>query len=173
MNRISTEEFQNADKLPVILILENIRSLHNIGAAFRTADAFRVEAIWLVGFTAQPPHREIQKTALGATESVNWKYFPTNEEAFGAAKSQGYKLIALEQAVKSTPLQNFSISPQQKTAIVLGNEVEGTSDLCINLADEVVEIPQFGTKHSLNVSVSCGIILWEVFKKYTDSGIKF
>lgn len=171
MNRISAEAFREAKKLPVVLILENIRSLHNIGAAFRTADAFRIEALWLVGFTACPPHREIQKTALGATESVQWKYFAESEEAFSEAKKEGYKLVALEQAVQSTSLQDFHITSSDKIALVLGNEVEGTSDLAIELADEVVEIPQYGTKHSLNASVSCGIVLWEVFKKYAEAGV--
>lgn len=161
LNRLDVEEFKAAPKIPVVVVMDNIRSLNNIGSAFRTCDAFRVEAVYLCGITAVPPHRDIHKTALGATESVNWKYFKTTQEAVTKLKKRSYYIIAVEQADKSTDLQNFNISPMQKYAFVFGNEVKGVEDEIVQMVDDVVEIPQFGIKHSLNISVSLGIILWD------------
>jgi tRNA G18 (ribose-2'-O)-methylase SpoU len=161
LNRLDVEGYKSASKSPVIVVLDNIRSLNNIGSAFRTSDAFRVEAVYLCGITAVPPHRDIQKTALGATESVDWRYFKTTEEAVLDLKSRSYFVVAVEQADKSVELQDFIVHPDRKYAFVFGNEVKGVEEAVVRMADEVVEIPQFGTKHSLNISVSVGIVLWD------------
>jgi 23S rRNA (guanosine2251-2'-O)-methyltransferase len=165
LGRISIDEFKEAEKLPVCLVLDNVRSLHNVGSAFRTADAFRVQAIYLTGITGTPPHREIQKTALGATESVDWKYMATTEEAIRSLRDEGYQIIIIEQTDKSKPLPEFMPVPTHKYALVFGNEVHGVSDEAVALADVALEIPQSGTKHSLNVSVCLGIVVWDIFRK--------
>lgn len=161
LNRISVDEYKNADKFPLILILDNVRSLHNVGSLFRTADAFRVDAIYLCGITGTPPHKELNKTALGATESVNWKYFTNTFEAIMEAKKLSYNIYALEQTSNSEMLQY--IKPQFPIALVLGNEVNGVEESVLKLCDKVVEIPQFGTKHSFNVSVSAAIVIWHLY----------
>lgn len=165
LNRLSVEEFQEADKRPLVLVLDNLRSMHNVGSAFRTADAFALESVWLCGITAQPPHREIHKTALGATDSVVWQYAKEVAEACKNLKAQGYQVWAVEQADKSTSLQEFKPKMGEKYALVFGNEVFGVSDEVVALADGCLEIPQFGTKHSLNVSVSIGVVLWDLSSK--------
>ncbi|MBP3254507.1 MAG: RNA methyltransferase [Bacteroidales bacterium] len=164
LGRMSVEEFKSSDKTPVVLVLDNIRSMSNIGSVFRTADAFRLEEIFLCGITATPPHREINKTALGATQSVKWQYAESTLECVNALKAQGYSVYALEQTENSIPLQNFAVN-RLPLALVLGNEVEGVSQDVIDACGGVIEIPQFGTKHSFNVSVSCGIVLWETVKQ--------
>ena len=165
LNRISVDEFKSAKKTPIIIVLDNIRSLNNIGSVFRTADAFLIEAVYLCGITAQPPHREIQKTALGATETVQWQHFSTTSEAITELKNKAYKIAAIEQAENSTLLNDFSLDKNEKLAIIFGNEVKGVEQEAIDLSDSVIEIPQFGTKHSLNISVSAGIIIWELYRK--------
>ncbi len=164
LNRKSTDEFRKAEKLPVILVLDNVRSMNNVGSVFRTADAFLLEAIYLCGVTATPPHREIQKTALGATETVNWKHFETTLEAVHSLKKEGYKVYAVEQADQSIMLDKF-ILDSNKIALVFGNEITGVEQAVIDVCDACIEIPQYGTKHSLNISVSAGIVVWEVVKK--------
>ncbi|MCB0494943.1 MAG: RNA methyltransferase [Cyclobacteriaceae bacterium] len=165
LNRLTTEEFKQQKKTPIIVILDNVRSMHNVGAAFRTADAFLIEAIYLTGITARPPHREINKTALGATETVKWHYFSTTYEAVIHAKDKGYKIAAIEQADQSVYLNEFT--PEQNTpyAFVFGNEVFGVEDEVVEQSDLCIEIPQFGTKHSLNISVSVGVVLWDTISK--------
>jgi 23S rRNA (guanosine2251-2'-O)-methyltransferase len=165
LNRLELEEFKNAEKNPVIILLDNVRSLHNVGSAFRTADAFRVEKILLCGITGTPPNREIHKTALGATESVSWEHHQSSSLAAKTLKEDGWKLIVLEQTSGSTHLQKFIPEKNGKYCFIFGNEVAGVEDDVIKLADTIVEIPQFGTKHSLNISVSIGIVLWDYFIK--------
>jgi len=165
LNRLNIDSYKDADKNPIVLVLDNIRSLNNIGSIFRTADAFRIKAIYLCGITAQPPHREIHKTALGATDSVDWKYFKTTIEAVEELKNDGYEIISLEQADESIMLNNFSPKLNTSYAIVLGNEVKGVDQNIIDLSDYCIEIPQFGTKHSFNVTVSNGIIIWDILLK--------
>ncbi len=165
LNRLNIDSYKDAEKNPIVLVLDNIRSLNNIGSIFRTADAFRIKAIYLCGITAQPPHREIHKTALGATDSVNWKYFKTATEAVEELKNDGYEIISLEQADESIMLNDFSPRSSTSYAIVLGNEVKGVDQNIIDLSDHCVEIPQFGTKHSFNVTVSNGIIIWDILLK--------
>jgi len=165
LHRISVDEFKTKTKAPIILVLDNIRSLNNIGSVFRTADAFLIKAVYLCGITAQPPHREIQKTALGATETVEWKYFSSTIEAVNELKKLNYKLIAIEQTENSTMLNDFKCSKDEPLALIFGNEVLGVEQEVINEIDEVVEIPQYGTKHSLNISVSVGVVVWDVFNK--------
>ena len=166
LGRLSADEFQQAEKHPIVLVLDNIRSMHNVGSVFRSADAFRAEAIYLCGYTPQPPHRDIHKTALGATETVNWRYYPTTKEAVTQLRVQGYQVYAVEQVENSIALDRFrSVTANQKTALVFGNEVEGVDGDVLPLCQGSVEIPQFGTKHSLNVSVAAGIVLWEMVRK--------
>lgn len=164
LGRLSAEEFKSVEKTGVVLILDNVRSLHNVGSAFRTADAFRLKKIFLTGITGTPPHREIHKTALGATDTVEWKYFESVAEALKEAKEEGYKIMAVEQTDESIPLQKLSLSATEKYCFVFGNEVNGVSEEAIAQADIAIEIPQEGTKHSLNVSVCIGIVMWEVFR---------
>lgn len=161
LNRVSVNEFKSAEKIPLIVVLENIRSLNNIGAIFRTADAFKVEAIHLIGITAKPPHREIQKTALGATESVDWLYFENSSDSINFIKNKGYKVLAIEQAENSLSITELKKLNHSGYGVILGNEVEGVEQSSINASDFCVEIPQFGTKHSLNVAVCAGIVMWE------------
>ncbi len=160
--RISVEEFKDSRKVPVCLLLDNIRSLHNVGSAFRTADAFRLEKIYLTGITGTPPHREIHKTALGATESVTWEYFEDPAPLIGSLKKANYQIIAIEQTTDSRPLQEFKPEKGISYCFVFGNEVNGVSDSVLSVADQALEIPQSGTKHSLNVSVCIGIVAWWV-----------
>lgn len=163
LQRISTEEFKGVKKLPLIVVLDNIRSLHNIGAIFRTCDAFRINQIHLCGLTAQPPHAEIHKTALGAEYSVDWKYYEHTMEAIYALKASGYTLLAVEQAKDSIMLDVLQLDSTKKYAIVMGNEVKGVQQQVIDACDGCIEIPQYGTKHSLNVSVSAGMVIWHCF----------
>ncbi|NCI50810.1 RNA methyltransferase [Sediminibacterium roseum] len=164
LGRMSVDEFKQAGKNPVMIVLDNIRSMHNVGSVFRTADAFLAEGICLCGYTPQPPHRDIHKTALGATETVDWLYYPTTVEAVQALRQNGYKIYAIEQVEKSISLQKFK-QGNEKTAIVFGNEVEGVDEEVISLCDGCIEIPQLGMKHSLNISVAAGIVLWEMVRE--------
>ncbi len=161
MNRLTVEEYKSSVKLPLIVVLDDVRSLYNVGSVFRSCDAFRVEALWLCGITAYPPHTEIHKTALGAEDSVDWKYFPTAIEAVAELHTQGYELLAIEQCEGSTKLHEFTPQNGKRYAVVLGNEVKGVHQEVVDACDNCLEIPQFGTKHSLNVSVTAGIILWK------------
>jgi 23S rRNA (guanosine2251-2'-O)-methyltransferase len=165
LNRVSVAEFKALPKIPVVLVLDNVRSLHNVGSAFRTADAFRVEKIYLCGITGTPPNKEINKTALGATESVDWEHVPDTGALAQRLQAAGYQIIALEQAEKTTLLQDFRPDPNQPLAFVFGNEVFGVAEEVMALADLVVEIPQFGTKHSLNISVTVGVVVWDYLLK--------
>ena len=164
IQRLSVEEFKEADKLPLIVVLDDVRSMHNVGSVFRTGDAFRIEAVYLCGITSTPPMAEIHKTALGAEDSVNWKYFPTAMEALDSLKAEGYQVYAIEQAHGSTMLQDFKPETDQKYAVVLGNEVKGVHQEVVDACDGCLEIPQFGTKHSMNVSVTGGIVIWHFAK---------
>jgi tRNA G18 (ribose-2'-O)-methylase SpoU len=163
LGRISVDEFKSSEKFPLIVIVDNVRSMHNVGSIFRTSDAFLVEKIYLCGITPTPPHREIQKTALGATESVDWQYVENTLDVINQLKKEGWTILALEQTTNSVMLDELKVEKGEKIAIVLGNEVEGVNQEVINLCHKAVEIPQFGTKHSFNVSVSCGIMLWQVY----------
>lgn len=165
LNRISTEGFKKAEKLPLVVVLDNIRSLHNIGSVFRTSDAFRVECIYLCGITAVPPHPEMHKTALGAEFTVDWKYVNNAVEAVDNLKKDGYTVYSVEQAEGSIMLENIKLDPNRKYAVVLGNEVKGVQQEVIDHSDGCIEIPQYGTKHSLNVSVTAGIVIWDLFKQ--------
>ena len=166
LGRLNVEDFKNTDKIPLVVILDNIRSLNNIGSVFRTSDAFLIEKIYLCGITAQPPHKEIHKTALGATESVAWEYVEDTLSLVQKLKEENILVASIEQAENSTMLQDFSITPNQKYAIVMGNEVKGVQQEVVSASNYCIEIPQFGTKHSLNISVSCGVVLWDLFKKF-------
>lgn len=170
LGRISQEQFKASQKTPLIVVLDNIRSLHNVGAVFRTADSFRIEKIILTGITARPPHREIQKTALGATETVDWSYVKDTKDAVLELKKEGYFICALEQAEGSVPIQKFIPPSQNKIVLIAGNEVNGITDDIIPIIDACIEIPQHGTKHSLNVSIACGIAIWELFNKLNIQG---
>ncbi len=175
LNRPDLNTYKMQEKTPLIIVLDNIRSLNNIGSIFRSADAFAVEEVLLCGITAQPPHREINKTALGATESVKWQYFKTTKEAINYLKESSYAVFAIEQAVKSTPLNELKLKGNQKIALIFGHEVKGVNQDIVDLADEVVEIPQKGTKHSLNVAVSAGLVIWEISNKiqFKKNGTNF
>lgn len=166
LGRPTIEDFKKTDKIPLIVVLDNIRSLNNIGSVFRTSDAFLVEKIYLCGITAKPPHKEIHKTALGATESVEWEYVEDTLTLVEKLKVEKLKVLAIEQADNSTMLQDFEINKNQKYAIVMGNEVKGVQQEVVSACDFCIEIPQFGTKHSLNISVSTGVVLWDLFKKF-------
>ncbi len=165
LNRLSIDGFKSAEKNPIVLILDNIRSLNNIGSIFRTADAFRISHIYLCGITACPPHREIHKTALGSTESVDWSYYESSVEAVIELRKKGYTILALEQTDGSILLNKYEPDPNSQIALILGNEVKGVSEGVIQLADHCIEIPQFGYKHSFNVTVSNGIALWDLLLK--------
>ncbi len=165
LNRLSTEEFKNAEKLPVIVVLDNIRSAANIGSVFRTCDAFLIEAIYLIGICATPPNRDIQKSALGATETVDWKHFDTIKDCIAALREQKCEVLTIEQSDNSVFLQDFNPEKDKKYALIFGNEVDGVSDFAIQYCDTCIEIPQFGTKHSLNISVSAGIVIWDFARK--------
>ena len=165
LNRISPEEFKRSEKTPVIAVLENIRSAYNVGSVFRTADAFLLKAIYITGYTCTPPHKEIKKTALGAEDTVEWKHFANAAEAIISLKEQGYKVYAVEQVVNSIALQNLNFNVKEKVAFIFGNEVSGVEVSTIALCDGCVEIPQFGTKHSLNIATAAGVVLWEATKR--------
>jgi 23S rRNA (guanosine2251-2'-O)-methyltransferase len=165
LERKSVVQYRKSEKSPFVIVLDNVRSQSNVGSIFRTADAFLTEAVYLCGITSQPPHREIQKTALGATESVPWKYYASTVEALSDLRLEGFKLVAIEQAEGSAELQDFPVEPGEKYALVLGHEVNGVSQEVVDLCDLCVEIPQFGTKHSFNVAISAGIVLWELNRK--------
>ncbi len=167
LNRLDVSAFKEQDKTPVVLVLDNIRSGLNVGSAFRTADAFALEKILLCGITARPPHREILKTAIGATESMDWAYFEKTTDAVAQLKADGYHIAAVEQAEGSTMLQDFQFPKAKKLALVFGNEVSGVHEDVMELIDECIEVPQFGTKHSLNISVCIGVVVWDVFKQVT------
>lgn len=168
LTRKSIEEFNVSEKTPFVVVLDNVRSLNNIGSIFRTSDAMLVEAIYLCGFTATPPHKDIHKTALGATESVHWKYFETTAEAISELKKNNYIVASIEQAEGSVSLIDFNIDQTKKYAFVFGHEVMGVAQDIVNKSDYCIEIPQFGTKHSFNIAVSAGIVLWDLFKKYKN-----
>lgn len=168
LDRKTQDEFRDAKKNPVIILLDDVRSMNNVGAVFRTADAFLIEAIYLCGFTPVPPHREIQKTALGATETVSWKHSDSALEALKQLKSEGWKIYSIEQAEKSISLSDFIPGENEKLVLIFGNEVEGVRQELVNESDGVIEIPQFGMKHSLNISVSVGIVVWDVLEKIKD-----
>lgn len=172
MNRLNIEEFKEEKKTPLVVVLDNVRSLHNVGSVFRTADAFLLEGVYLCGITSTPPHAEIHKTALGAENTVAWKYYEDTHVALAELKAQGYTVLAIEQAAGSTKLPNLKLDATKKYAVILGNEVKGVQQSVVDACDGCIEIPQFGTKHSLNVSVTGGIIIWEFFKLMTSKGEK-
>ena len=165
LERINSDEFKSSKKTPLIIVLDNIRSLNNIGSVFRTSDAFLIKKIYLCGITAKPPHKDIHKTALGATDSVEWEYVENTIDLINKLQSKGVKIASIEQAEDSISLDEFQVSPNNTYAIVFGNEVKGVSQEVVSASDLVIEIPQFGTKHSLNISVSCGVVVWDLFVK--------
>ncbi len=165
LGRPSVEEFKKIKKIPLIIALDNIRSLNNIGSVFRTSDAFLIEKIYLCGITAKPPHKDIHKTALGATESVDWEYIENTSLLIKKLQKEGFIIVSIEQADASIMLQDFNIESNQKYVIIFGNEVKGVQQEVVSASDYCIEIPQFGTKHSLNISVSVGVVLWDLFKK--------
>ena len=165
MGRISGDDFRNAEKLPLVVVLDNVRSLHNVGSVFRTSDAFRVQRILLCGITATPSNAEIHKTALGAEDVVEWQYFESTDEAVAMLREEGYRIYSIELCDGSIALQDFETSPGENYAVILGNEVKGVQQSVVDASDGAIEIPQFGTKHSLNVSVTAGMVIWEFAKK--------
>lgn len=162
LNRIDVATFKQSEKLPLVMVLDNIRSLHNVGSVLRTADAFRLEAVYMCGITATPPSPEIHKTALGAEDSVTWRYYEDTLQAVNELKTQGYTVLAVEQVEGSLKLGEFSFTPGERYALVMGNEVKGVQQAVVDACDQALEIPQYGTKHSMNVSVTAGIVMWEV-----------
>ena len=167
LNRLTAEEYKKSEKTPLVVVLDNIRSQNNVGSVFRTADAFRMEGVYICGITSTPPNAEIHKTALGAEETVEWKYFEKTIDAVSELKKQGYVICALEQAEHSVSLENFLPDKNKKYAVIVGHEVKGVQQEVVDVCDICIEIPQFGTKHSLNVSVAAGIVLWDLFRKLT------
>ncbi|MBP9017398.1 RNA methyltransferase [Porphyromonadaceae sp. NP-X] len=168
MNRLTVEEFKKKEKTPLIVVLDNVRSLHNVGSIFRTADAFLLQAVYLCGITSTPPNAELHKTALGAENSVEWIYFEETQKALEELHKEKYKIFAIEQARESLPLNTIQLNSEEKYAIVLGNEVKGVQQAVVDACDGCIEIPQYGTKHSLNVSIAGGIVIWEFFKKLVE-----
>ena len=168
MQRLSVDEFHDAAKLPLVVVLDDVRSLHNVGSVFRSGDAFRIEAGYLCGITATPPHPEIHKTALGGEDSVAWRYFESATDAVKELQANGYYVYSIEQVEGSTKLQNLHLDTDRRYAVVFGNEVKGVHQEVVDIADGCLEIPQFGTKHSLNVSVTAGIVVWEVAKQFIE-----
>jgi len=169
LTRLSVEDFREADKMPLVVVLDHIRSCNNVGSVFRTSDALLVSKICLCGITAQPPDREIHKTALGAEDSVDWEYFKTTQEAVEMLRNDGYTIIAIEQVEQSIPLNEYMPEEGEKLALIFGNEVKGVQQEVVNLCDKTIEIPQYGTKHSFNIAVSAGIVLWDLFNKLKHS----
>jgi len=169
LNRLTTEEFKSHKKIPLIVVLDNVRSLHNVGSVFRTSDAFLVEAVYLCGITSVPPQAEIHKSALGAENSVEWKYYEDTLQAVNELKNTGYKILAIEQAEGSIMLEDLKLNSSGKFAVIFGNEVKGVQQAVVDASDSCIEIPQYGTKHSLNVSVTAGIIIWEFASKLKQS----
>lgn len=169
LNRLEVEAFKTATKIPVVIVLDNVRSMNNTGSVFRTSDAFRVASVCLCGITAVPPHKEIHKTALGATESVDWKYFAHTRDALVWLKQEGYVICSIEQAEQSIMLEAFPVNAEKKYALVFGHEIRGVDQEIVDISDFCIEIPQYGTKHSLNVSVSAGIVIWEFFRKLSGA----
>ena len=165
MDRMSVAEYKVSEKQPIVVVLDHVRSLYNVGSVFRTCDAFRMSGVCLCGITAQPPHPEIHKTALGAEDSVPWRYFQKTEDAVNWLKEDGYTILAIEQCEGSTMLHDFHRDPDKKYAIILGNEVKGVQQQIVDMCDNCLEIPQYGTKHSMNVSVAAGIVLWHLMEK--------
>ncbi len=165
LNRLSVDAYQEAAKIPLVVVLDNVRSQHNIGSVFRTSDAFRVEEILLCGITATPPNVEIHKTALGAEDAVSWRYFEETKEALQALKTAGYTVFSIEQAENSISLETITLEKEKKYAVIFGHEVHGVQQAIVDAADGCIEIPQYGTKHSLNVSVTAGIVIWDFFRK--------
>lgn len=165
LDRLSIDDFKSAKKTPIIIVLDNIRSLNNIGSVFRTSDAFLVEKIYLCGITATPPHKDIHKTALGSTDTVAWEYIENTMDLIEKFKSENVTICAIEQAENATMLDDFKVETNKKYALVFGNEVKGVAQDVVSASDVVIEIPQFGTKHSLNISVSCGVVTWDIFSK--------
>ena len=170
LNRLTAEEYKGSEKLPVVLVLDDVRSAYNVGSIFRTADAFRIEGIYLCGISARPPHKDISKTALGATESVAWKYFEKVTDAVRSLKNDGFGIYILEQAHESIPLDKFAPPSGSKIAFVFGHEVFGVKEELFPMSDGCIEIPQFGTKHSFNVAISAGIVLWDTYSKMKVEG---
>ncbi|WP_299124868.1 RNA methyltransferase [uncultured Winogradskyella sp.] len=168
LDRLEVSEFKKVKKSPIIIILDNIRSLNNIGSVFRTSDAFLIEKIYLCGITAQPPHNDIRKTALGSTETVDWEYIKCTIDLVKKMKDEGVKICSIEQAENAIMLNDFKLQPNTKYAFIFGNEVKGVTQEVVDESDVVIEIPQFGTKHSLNISVSCGVVIWDVFSKISN-----
>ncbi|MBD3864591.1 RNA methyltransferase [Olleya marilimosa] len=165
LDRLSVNDFKSAEKTPIIIVLDNIRSLNNIGSVFRTSDAFLIEKIYLCGITATPPHKDIHKTALGSTDTVAWEHIENTLDLVEKLKSENVTICAIEQAENATMLDDFNVETNKKYALVFGNEVKGVDQDVVNASDVVIEIPQFGTKHSLNISVSCGVVTWDIFSK--------
>lgn len=170
LERLSPDAFQNSVKHPVVVVLDQVRSMNNVGSVFRTADAFRIESICLCGYTPRPPHRDIQKTALGATETVHWQGFETTLEAIQLYRSKGYRILGIEQTHQSILLDEILWTPAEPLVLIFGNEVQGIEDAVLAQCDAVIEIPQAGSKHSLNVTISAGILLWDVFRAYGRPG---
>lgn len=171
LQRLSINEFKQANKQPIVVVLDNVRSAYNVGAVFRTADAFLINAIYLCGITACPPHKEIRKTALGASDTIHWQYHADTLTLVQQLKNESYTVLAIEQADQSIALQNFTVDGTKKYAIVFGHEVKGVSQAVMDMIDHCIEIPQFGTKHSLNISVSVGVVLWDFSKQQIESGV--
>lgn len=172
LGRKSVTEFKQSDKIPIIVVLENIRSAYNVGSVFRTADAFLIEAIYIIGYSAKPPHKEIKKTALGAEETVEWKYFKTSAEAIEELKKKGYRVFAVEQAEKSYKLNAAGFRQNERIAVVFGNEVTGVEQETIDLCEACIEIPQLGMKHSLNIATAAGVVLWEMVRTKISPAVK-
>ena len=172
MQRLTIDEFREARKLPLTVVLDDVRSLYNVGSVFRSSDAFRVEAVYLCGITATPPHPEIHKTALGGEDSVAWRYFKTATEAVQSLHDEGVTVYSIEQVEGSTKLQDLALDTSRRYAVVLGNEVKGVHQEVVDMSDGCLEIPQFGTKHSLNVSVTAGMVIWEVAKQFINNGLQ-
>jgi tRNA G18 (ribose-2'-O)-methylase SpoU len=166
LNRMTAEEFKQSDKIPLVVVLDEVRSMYNVGSVFRTADAFRVAGIYLCGITATPPHPEIHKTALGAEDTVEWKHFDSTVDAVRSLHEDGFTVLSIEQVEGSTMLQDMKVDKTKKYAIIMGNEVKGVQQTVVNMSDGCIEIPQFGTKHSLNVSTTAGILIWEFAKRF-------
>jgi tRNA G18 (ribose-2'-O)-methylase SpoU len=171
LKRLSVDEYKTSDKSPIVVVLDNIRSCNNIGSVFRTSDALRVEKIYLCGITATPPNNEIRKTALDAEKSVDWEYFENTEDVVKKLQNEGYKVYAIEQVENSISLPDFQAQAGEKPALVFGNEVKGVKQSVVDLCDGSIEIPQYGTKHSFNISVSAGIVLWDIFQKIQSANI--